>query len=134
MVVNKLKELVENSQELNPMQRNHILGFISRAEEMETKYQYDRDLVEAIAKERKPFEVVLSNERVKIYKVTGKDEWDTKYPFRSILCNEKGVWEKCSTVSPTFDLAFLTYLEKRHIGLNSQFVEFAAKMLEIKID
>jgi hypothetical protein len=59
------------------------------------------------------------------------DEWDIKYPFRSIYLSKKGTWERTNTVSQSFDLAFLVYLQYKHLGLNSQFVDFAMKMLEI---
>ena len=95
----------------------------------------DRELISQVAKEDKDklLEVVLSTDEVKVYTVSGKDEWDIKYPFRSIYA-EKGTWKRSSTVSPTFDIALIVYLQNKYLGLNSQFVEFAMKMLEISLE
>lgn len=78
----------------------------------------------------------MSNDDVKIYTVRPKekDDWETKYPYRSIVKNKDGKWTRSCTVSPTLDIAYLVYLENKHLGLNSQFSEFAMKMLGIKIE
>lgn len=128
-----LQKLVDNS-ELKPIQKNILKGFVKRAYEAEEQNKKDRELIEKIASEKKLSEIVFSTDEVKIYTVFGKEEWDVKYPFRSIYLNNKGVWERTNTVSPNMDLAYLVYLEKKHLGMNSQFVDFAMKMLEIKID
>jgi hypothetical protein len=128
-----IKELIKNSQ-LNQLQKNVFCGFIERAEIEQEKNKSDRLLIENIASEKKLSEIIFSNDDVKIYTVYGMEEWDTKYPFRSIFLNEKGNWERSNTVAPNFDLAYLVYLEKKHLGFNSQFVDFATKMLEIKLD
>lgn len=135
MNTEKLKELITNS-DSNQLQKNVMIGFITRAEESEDKNSEDRQLVIDIANEKRLSKIVLSNDEVKIYTVNpkGKDDWETKYPYRSIFKNKKGQWERTCTVSPSFDLAYLTYLEKKYLGLNSQFTDFAIKMLEIKIE
>ena len=81
-------------------------------------------------------EVVLSNDDVKIYTVRPKekDDWDTKYPYKSIFKNKKGKWERSCIVSPSLDTAYLAYLESKYLGNNSKFTDFAIKMLEIKIE
>lgn len=133
MNTEKIKEFVNNS-ELPQLQKNVMNGFIDRAKEEQERQREDRQLIEQVANEKKLSEVILSNDEVKIYTVSGKDEWDIKYPFRSIYVGKKGTWERCSTVSPTLDLAYLVYLSHKHLGLNSQFVDFAMKMLEIPND
>ena len=111
-----------------------MYGFIDRAKYEQERKSEDRKLIEQVANEKKLSEVILSTDEVKIYTVIGKSEWDILYPFRSIYLNKKGNWERINTVSPNFDLAFLTYLQYKYIGSNSQFVDFAMKMLEIPND
>jgi hypothetical protein len=130
MTTEKLKEFVNNS-ELPQLQKNVMNGFIDRAKDEQERKREDRQLIEQVAYEKKLSEVILSTDEVKIYTVGGNDEWVVKYPFRSIYLSKKGTWEKCNTVSPSLDLAFLIYLQYKHLGLNSQFVDFATKMLEI---
>ena len=130
MTTEKFKEFVNNS-ELPQIQKNVMNGFIDRAKDEQERKREDRQLIEQVANEKKLSEVILSTDEVKIYTVSGKDEWDIKYPFRIIYLGKKGTWERTNTVSPSFDLAFLVYLQYKHLGLNSQFVDFAMKMLEI---
>ena len=130
MTTEKIKEFVNNS-ELPQLQKNVMNGFIDRAKDEQEKKREDRQLINQVANEKKLSEVVLSTDEVKIYTVSGKDKWDIKYPFRSIYVGKKGTWERSSTVSPNLDLAYLVYLQYKHLGLNSQFVDFAMKMLEI---
>ena len=126
MTTEKIKEFVNNS-ELSQLQKNVMNGFIDRAKEEQERKREDRQLIEQVANEKKLSEVILSTDEVKIYTVSGKDEWDTKYPFRSIYLTKTGIWARTNTVSPSFDLAFLVYLQYKHLGLNSQFVDFAMK-------
>ena len=133
MNTEKIKEFVSNS-ELPQLQKNVMYGFIDRAKYEQERKSEDRKLIEQVANEKKLSEVILSTDEVKIYTVIGKSEWDILYPFRSIYLNKKGNWERVNTVSPNFDLAFLTYLQYKCLGSNSQFVDFAMKMLEIPND
>lgn len=125
-----IKELV-NKSEYSQLQKNVMNDFIDIAKDQQERKLEDRQLIEQVSNEKKLSEIILSTDEVKIYTVSGKDEWDIKYPFRSIYLSKKGTWERTNTVSPTFDLAFLVYLQYKHLGLNSQFVDFAMKMLEI---
>lgn len=133
MNTEKIKEFVNNS-ELPQIQKSVINGFIDRAKEEHERKREDRQLIEQVANEKKLLEVILSTDEVKIYTVIGKDEWDIKYPFRSIYLGKKGTWKRTNIVSPNLDLAYLVYLQYKHLGLNSQFVDFAMKMLEISND
>lgn len=133
MDTEKIKEFVNNS-ELPQLQKNVMNGFIDRAKKEQERKDEDRQLIEQVANEKKLSEVVLSTDEVKIYTVSGKDEWDIKYPYRSICLSKKGTWERIHIISPTFDLAFLIYLQYKHLDLNSQFVHFAVKMLGIEIE
>lgn len=130
MTTEKIKDFVNNS-ELPQIKKNVMNAFIDRAKEEQERKQQDRKLIEQVANENKLLEVILSTDEVKIYTVTGKGEWDNKYPFRSIYLGENGKWKRSNTVSPSLDLAYLVYLEYKYLGLNSQFVDFAMKMLEI---
>lgn len=131
MNTEKIKEFVNNS-ELSQLQKNVMVGFIDRTNQEEQKKREDRKLIEQVACEKKLSEIMLSTDEVKIYTVYGKDEWEIKYPFRSIFLSKMGVWERNVVVAPSFDVALLIYLERKYLGDNSQFAKFASKMLEIK--
>lgn len=133
MTIEKIKEFVNNS-ELPQLQKNVMNGFIDRAKDEQDRKQEDRQLIEQVANEKKLSEVILSTDEVKIYTVSSKDEWDIRYPFRSIYLSKKGTWERTNTVSPSLDLAFLVYLQYKHLGLNSEFADFALRMLGITDD
>ena len=133
MTADKLSELVNNC-ELSQLQKNLMLGFIQNAMEAKNKNSIDRKLIEEKAGINNISEVLLSNDDVKIYKVRGKETWEVKYPYRSIYCDKKGVWRSTNMVSPSFDVAFIVYLEAKYLDSNSRFSDFALKMLEIKIE
>lgn len=135
MNTEKLKELITNS-DSSQAYKNIIIGFIDRATENDSLKREDRKLIEEVGSVKHLDEVVLSNDDVKIYTVypKGKDDWETKYPYRSIFKNKNGKWERSNTVSPSLDTAYIVYLENKYLGYNSRFSEFAIKMLEIKIE
>ena len=130
MTTEKLKDFVNNS-ELSILQKNLLNGFIDRAKDEQQRKREDRMLIEQVANEKYVSEIILSTDDVKIYTISGNDDWAIKYPYRSIYLNKNGAWARSNTVSPNLDLAYLVYLQNRHLGLNSQFVDFAMKMLEI---
>jgi hypothetical protein len=136
MKLDTLNELVDNS-ELGQLQKNITKGFLARANDYELERAEKRDLIEKIYGNVAIDEIVLATDEVIIFKTLFRKrdghEWDTKYPFRSILL-KNGKWERNSTVSPSLDTAFLCYLEGKYLGGNSNFTEFAMKMLEIKIE
>lgn len=126
-----LKELV-NATEWRQLQKNVMNGFIDRAKGEQDRKHEDRQLIEQVTDEKNLSEVVLSTDEVKIYTVRGKGEWDVKYPYRSIYAGKDGTWVRCNMVSPTLDVAYLVYLENKHLGANSNFTHFASKMLGIQ--
>lgn len=130
MNTDKVKDLINNS-DMTPTLKSISIGFIERANQKQQQHSEDRALIEQVANEKKLSEIILSNDEVKIYTVYGKDDWDINYPYRSIFLNSKSVWERTNMVSKNLDQAYLVYLEKKHLGNNSQFVDFAIKMLEI---
>lgn len=130
MNTEKIKELVINS-DLPHFQKSIMNGFIDRAKDGQERIIEDRRLIKQVSNVNNLSEVILSTDEVKIYTVSGKDECDVKYPFRCIYIDKNGTWQRCNDVSPTLDLAFLVYLQHKHLGLNNQFVYFAMKMLEI---
>jgi hypothetical protein len=132
MIIEKLKELVSNS-DLKPYQKNSMAGFIARAKAYEEANMSDVVLIEQIVKGTKYPDVIISTDEVKIYRVSGTDEWSVKYPYRSIFLKD-GRWMRSDTVSPTLEIAMLVYLEKKYDGDNSQFTSFAMRMLRIKAD
>jgi len=133
MKTEKIKSIIENS-DMVKMQKNIAIGFITRAEMREKENSEDRLLIEQVSREKHISEVLYTTDKVKIYSVNGKNEWGIKYPIRSIFLNKKDTWERSCTVSPDFDTAFLCYLEKRHIGDNTDFTFFALRMLGIELE
>lgn len=135
MNTDKIEQLVQDS-DLNQMQKNVSLGFIRRAKENEEKRTEARELVERAYGEKSSIqEIVVQLEDLIIFKVfpVREDDWTAKYPFRSILLKDDK-WQRTNMVSPSLDIAFLIYLEKKYAGDNSQFTDFAMKMLEMKIE
>ena len=129
----KLNSLVENS-DLNRLQKTVTLGFIHRSLEKDDKESKDRELIREVGKCKNLSEVILSTDEVKIYSVSHNgDEWDSKYPFRCIY-KKDDKWLRIPVVSPTFEVAFLNYMETKHIGGNSDFTSFACKMLDIDLN
>lgn len=131
----KLIELVNNN-DLPSIQKNILNGFIERAYADEVKHIEDRVLCERISNESVS-KVLYSTDEVKIYKInpSGKDDWSVKYPFRLIYLDQKfNKWFRASSISPTFDIAFLVYLKDKYLGVNSDFVFFATRMLGINMD
>ena len=53
-------------------------------------------------------------------------------PFEDCCYNLVFKGKRSSCVYPTLDEAILHYLEMKHLGSNSQFVEFASRMLNIR--
>ena len=130
----KIIELIKNS-DLVQMQKNVFAGFVERASEKDRLNKEDRELIKSLIYEKhKLSDIIISTDEVKIYTVSGNDEWDVKYPFRSIYKDNNGRWIRVATVSSSLDLAFLNYLEEKHLSSNSNFVNFAIKMLEIKLE
>lgn len=125
----KIKELVNNS-DLPKLQQNRVNEFILRIEEEENKRKEDIELIEKVAMDKNISEIILSNDEVKIYTV--KDE-DVNYPYRVIFLDKSGKWKSAGTIAPDLDTVFLVYLENKHLGINSNFTNFAVKMLEIKL-
>lgn len=136
MYTDKLIELIETS-ELPQMQKNILKGFVVRNTEKEEKEQADLEIVKTFGREKYIDSIVLSTDEVKIYKVVAnpKDDWTIKFPYRLIYVDsKKGNWTRANMVSPTLTTAYLVYLGVKHLGENSQFVDFACQMLDIKIE
>ena len=135
MDTSRLEDLIKGS-DMNQIHKNVSLGFIFRAKEDIIERIKIRDLVEETANEKKLNKIVLSTDEVIIYTIHPRremDEWDIKYPFRSIYFDGNN-WKRVNRVSPSLDVAFLCYLECKNLNDNSRFTDFALKMLEIKIE
>ena len=127
----KIIELI-NQSELPPLQKNIFIGFIKRKTEEHQKHIEDKRLIEKVCNEKNVSEILLSNEDVKIYTISGKDEWDKKYPYRVMFYHNRQ-WTRCNTVSDNFDQAFLLYLECKHLqSRRYSFTEFCNKILGIE--
>ena len=100
-------------------------------------YQADMKLIHELDDWVYIEDIVLSTGAVKIYTIKGggnKKDWSRKYPYRVIFLDSKNRWQRISSVSPSFDVAYLSYLEHKYCGLNSQFCFFACKMLGIELN
>ena len=128
----KIEELIDNS-DLTVLNKNLLSNFVFRAKEEKQERIKVINLIEVIARVKHLEGVAIATEEIIIYKILGKDDWDIKYPYRVIFL-ENGKWLKTNTISPSLDVAFLVYLEKKYLGYNSQFTDFALKMLGIKIE
>ncbi len=133
-IIEKLNKLVDKS-EFSPLEKLQAGRFLHQSNNLVKLEKCQIDLVEIIAGQKTKIEIIIySGEDVIIYKVIPKDSehWDTKYPYRYIILKNKK-WSRGTTVSPDFNSCFLYYLEEKHLGLNSQFAEFAMKMLGVNI-
>lgn len=130
MEIEKLKTLVRDSS-LSPMQKAVFGGWITRQDIAEIDRLKVHSVISQVVKNSIQ-DLLLVSDEVIIYKITpSKDEWDTKYPVRYIYF-KNGIWQRGTTVSPTFDLAYLSYLGHKCIGGNNKFCYFAGRMLGIK--
>lgn len=131
MVTADVLKLIDDS-EFGQIQKNVMKGFIQRADDMYEEMSQFKKVVEE--HEKRSFRPVTYTEDFIIYEIiNSKEEWDVKYPFRLLFRNKTGNWEKIHTVCDTVDNAMLAYLGRKYTGLNSQFSEFAMKMLGIEI-
>lgn len=132
MITENLDKLISES-DLSSTVKSVLTGYIGRAKAVQEKLSSDKELIATVARVKNVSEVLISTDEVIIYTVTPSgDEWNTKYPFRSIYKKDDR-WLSCSIVSPTLDTAFLCYLSRKHIGEGSQFHDFAIKMLDIEV-
>jgi hypothetical protein len=132
-----LLNLIEKSDlTLTENQRSLAKGFVEGAQEIRDKHREDINLIRSLSENKIIEEIVLSTDEVKIYKILSKkgdDQWDIKYPYRAIYFSQKSnKWYRIANISPSSDVAFLYYLQYKYLDANSQFAEFASKMLNIK--
>lgn len=126
----ELTDLIENSQ-LKPIQKMRAQGLVELGTKSLSKIEADTKIIANFTGEIVE-EVILSTNDVKIYKIVSKpdDEWTTKYPYRFVFMGKIN-WRRGSTVCVTFDECLLSYLAAKHDGENSQFANFAMKMLSL---
>lgn len=130
-VLNSVCSNLIESANLPAFIKRRVTSVIDNGLLIEERQKDNKQLIIQVAGGNEPIDVVFSTDDVKIYKVYAHDEWNNKYPYRSIYFDANGNWQNISKVAQTFDVAFLIYLEHKHLGLNSQFATFAQKMLEI---
>lgn len=129
----KILNLIENSEDSN-FTKIRMKSFVNRANEAIQEHQSDMNLISEVGHERKAFEIILSTDEIKVYKTLNtKGEIVNEYPYKFIYKNLEGKWVNSHTISPSFDVTLLSYLEEKYCGLNSQFSLFASRMLGIKI-
>lgn len=133
-LIEKVQSMIEAS-DMPRINKSYMKGFVERSYEANKQQANDFLLISEVGREKYLSDIIVSTDEVKIYRlINSKEEWDNKYPYRCIFKNKNGKWERSSTVSPSLDTALLVYLDKKHLGANSQFADFALKMLEIKIE
>ena len=126
-----IKRLIAESDN-NTLFKTIANRYIDGVEDMLSTRSLNRELVETVAREKHLLDILYASDEVIFYTVYGYDEWSIKYPVRSIYKNDKDNWERCATVAPTMDTAYLVYLENKK---NARcFADFALKMLDIKLD
>ncbi len=126
-----IKQLIIES-DSNTLFKTLANRYIDGVEDMLSTRSLNRELVETVAREKHLLDILYASDEVIFYTVYGKDEWSIKYPVRSIYKNDKGNWERCATVAPTMDTAYLVYLEDKQKARG--FADFALKMLDIKLE
>lgn len=126
-----IKQLIEES-DGNALFKKLANGYIDGAENIFSIERKNRELVETVAREKHLLDILYASDEVIFYTVYGNDEWSVKYPVRSIYKNNKDNWERCATVAPTMDAAYLVYLEDKQKARG--FADFALKMLDIKLE
>ena len=126
-----IKRLITESNN-NTLFKTIANKYIDGVEEMLSTRSLNRELVETVATEKHLLNILYASDEVIFYTVYGNDEWSIKYPVRSIYKNDKGNWERCATVAPTMDTAYLVYLEDKQKARG--FADFALKMLDIKLE
>ena len=127
----KIKQVIEES-DSNALFKTLANKYIDGLEDMLSTRSLNRELVETVAREKHLLDILYASDEVIFYTVYGNDEWSIKYPVRSIYKNDKGNWERCATVAPTMDTAYLVYLEDKQKARG--FADFALKMLDIKLE
>ena len=126
-----IKQLIEES-DSNALFKKLANRYIDGAENIFSIERKNRELVETVAREKHLLDILYASDEVIFYTVYGNDEWSIKYPVRSIYKNDKDNWERCATVAPTMDTAYLVYLEDKQKARG--FADFALKMLDIKLE
>ena len=126
-----IKQLIEESNHTS-LVKTLANKYIDGTEDLLSIKRKNRELVETVAREKHLLDILYASDEVIFYTVYGNDEWSVKYPVRSIYKNDKGNWERCATVAPTMDTAYLVYLENKQDARG--FADFALKMLDIKLE
>lgn len=126
-----IKQLIEES-DSNALFKTIANKYIDGTEDLLSIKRKNRELVETVAREKHLLDILYASDEVIFYTVYGNDEWSVKYPVRSIYKNNKDNWERCATVAPTMDTAYLVYLENKQDARG--FADFALKMLDIKLE
>jgi len=111
---------------LNDFQKNRLIAL---AESMEDQINYNNTILESFRSGAgKHFSVTFHLNDLAVVECTGKASYpDAPYTF-AILAN--GKWSSANTYYSSPEQAFLGALGQKNLGPNSQFVNFAVKMLQ----
>jgi hypothetical protein len=129
-MIEKLKQLIENSN-LSKIERIKMTAFITKAAIEQESETETINLIGYVSEEKADC-VLLKTEDFIIYSKRNDRSLENEYPIRSIYKDALGVWRRNPNVSDNFDKAMLKCLEMKHLGYNSQFAEFACKMLGVE--
>ena len=124
-------KLIEESDD-SQFFKMRMKSFVDKANDEIKKHDDDIELIKSVGYVREMFEIVLNSDEFKIYKIiNSRHETDKKYPYRLIYLDDKKQWRNCNTASESIDFSLLLYLEYKYTGMNSQFSEFATRMLKM---
>lgn len=136
-IYDQLKQsiLSVSDDQLDQRQKNQLQQIIEESQkrsEEENKLLEILDKIEYHAFNLKIKEILFHNDEVIFYSVTSRNSHDQQYPYRFIY-KKDDKWLRSIHISNNFENLFLQFLETKYLGLNSQFTQFAIKMLKADI-
>jgi hypothetical protein len=129
-MIEKLKELIENSN-LSEIEKSQMVEFVTKSDVEEKIKTKDKFLIETTT-EHDVDNILFACDYFIIYTKRNDSFFEDGYPVRSIYRDNRGFWSKSISINNNFDRAMLKCLEMKHLGYNSEFTEFACKMLGIE--
>jgi len=127
-LIDKVQDALAQDENFNPFERAMAIGSMKRDEETANAFHASAEIIKPFIGRRVGIEdIIVDLEDVKIFKVANKSYEENPYSF-IIKVNDE--WRGGNQYGVTFDEVLLLYLQVKHIGYNSDFANFAKKMLE----
>lgn len=122
-----MKDYEDLYDKLSPLVKKRVIvGGI----DLLNKYKEEDEILDATYRKRKGQEVVLILPDFAIIHQFNNPTFEDA-PYKVVIRNE-AEWKETSTCYKSLDQALLGGLEYKYLGLNSQFTQFATKMLEME--